>query len=49
MKDIKDVLLFLQKFDKNYMFDLEHNNNLFFVSEVLRPEMNRRIMNKDLK
>ena len=30
------------------MFDSEHNINLYFESEVLRPEMNRRIMKNDL-
>ena len=42
MKDIKDVLLYLDSFDENEMFDLEHNEKLTCdVSEVLRSEMNR--------
>ena len=36
MKDIKDVLLYLNSFDENNMFDLEHNNKLYYVSEVLK-------------
>ena len=36
MKDIKDVLLYLDSFDENNMFDFEHNNKLYYVSEVLR-------------
>ena len=43
MKDIKDVLLYLDSFDENNMFDFEHNNKLYYVSEVLRSEMSDRI------
>ena len=48
MKDIKDVLLYLESFDENNMFDLEHNNKLYFVSEVLRFKMYDRIKKYDL-
>ena len=48
MKDIKDVLLYLDSFDKNNMFDFEHNNKLYYVSEVLRSEMSDRIKNFNL-
>ena len=45
MNDIKDVLLYLHSFDENNMFDIEQNNNFYYVSEeVLRSVMNRRIM-----
>ena len=43
MKDIKDVLLYLDSFDENNMFDFEHNNKLFYVSEMLRYKMYDRI------
>ena len=43
MKDIKDVLLYLDSFAENNMFDFEHNNKLYYVSEVLRFEMYHRI------
>ena len=43
MKDIKDVLLYLDSFDENNMFDIEHNNKLFYVSEMLRYKMYDRI------
>ena len=36
MKDIKDALLYLKRFDENYMFHIEHNKKIFCVSEVLR-------------
>ena len=39
MKDIKDVLLYLDSFDENNMFDFEHNIKLYHVSEVLRFKM----------
>ena len=29
MKDIKDVSLYLDRFDENNMFDFEHNNKLY--------------------
>ena len=45
MKDIKDVLLYLDSFDKNNMFDFEHNNKLYYVSEVLRFTMSDRMKN----
>ena len=48
MKDIKDVLLYLNSFDENNMFDIEHNNRLYYVSEVLRFEMRDRIEKYDL-
>ena len=48
MKDIEDVLLYLQSFDENNMFDSEHNNILFFVSEVLGCVRNRRVIKHDL-
>ena len=48
MKDIKDVLLYLDSFDENNMFDFEHNNKLYYVSEVLRFEMYDRIEKYDL-
>ena len=43
MKDIKDVLLYLDSFDENNMFDFEHNNKLYYVTEVLRFKMYARI------
>ena len=48
MKNIKDVLLYLDSFDENNMFDLEHNNKLYYVSEVLRFKMYDRIGKYDL-
>ena len=48
MKDIKDVLLYLDSFDENNMFDFEHNNKLNYVSEVLRIKMYDRIEKYDL-
>ena len=48
MKDIKDVLLYLDSFDENNMFDFEHNNKLYYVSEVLRFKMYDRIEKYDL-
>ena len=48
MKDIKDVLLYLDSFNKNNLFDFEHNNKLYYVSEVLRSKMNHRIEKYDL-
>ena len=33
MKDIKDVLLYLDSFDENNMFDVEHNNKLYLILE----------------
>ena len=48
MKDIKDVLLYLDSFDENNMFDFEHNNKLYDVSEVLRFKMYDRIEKYDL-
>ena len=48
MKDIKDVLLYLNSFDENNMFDFEHNNKLFYVSEVLRFTMANRKEKYDL-
>ena len=48
MKDIKDVLLYLDSFDENNVFDFEHNNKLYYVSEVLRYKMYDRIEKYDL-
>ena len=48
MKDIKDVLLYLNSFVENNMFDIEHNNKLYYVSEVLRSKMCDRIEKYDL-
>ena len=48
MKYIKDVLLYLDSFDENNMFDLEHNNKLYYVSEVLKFKMYDRIEKYDL-
>ena len=48
MKDIKDVSLYLDSFDENNMFDFEHNNKLYYVSEVLRFKMYDRIEKYDL-
>ena len=48
MKDIKDVLLYLDSFDENKMFDLEHKNKLYYVSEVLKFKMYDRIEKYDL-
>ena len=48
MKDIKDVLLYLNSFDENNMFDFEHNNKLYYVSEVLRFTMSDRMKKYDL-
>ena len=49
MKDIKDVLLYLDSFDENNMFDFEHNNKLYYVSEVLRFKRYDRIEKYGLK
>ena len=35
MKDIKDVLLYLNNFDENNMFDFEHNNKLYYLSDIV--------------
>ena len=48
MKDIKDVLLYLDSFDENSMFNFEHNNKLYYVSEVLRFKMYDRIEKYDM-
>ena len=48
MKDIKDVLLYLNSFDENNMFDFEHNNKLYYVSEVLGFTMSDRMKKYDL-
>ena len=42
MKDIKNALLYLDSFDENNMFDLEHNNKKYYVSEVLGFKMYHR-------
>ena len=43
MKFIKDALMYLDSFVKSNMFDFEHNNNLYYVSEMLRFKMYNRI------
>ena len=48
MKDIKDVLQYLNSFDENNMFDFDHNNKLYYVSEVLKIIMYDRIEKYDL-
>ena len=48
MKDIKDVLLYSKSFDDNNMFDLEHNNKLYYVSDVLKFKLYDRIEKYDL-
>ena len=48
MKNIKDVLLYLDTFDEKNMFNFEHNNKLYYVSEVLRFKMYDRIEKYDL-
>ena len=48
MKDIKDVLLYLDSFDENNMFDLENNKKLYYVSEVSKFKMYDRIKKYDL-
>ena len=49
MNDIKNVLLYSQIFDENNMFDIEHNNEYNFSSEVSRSETNRRLVKTILK
>ena len=49
MKNIKDVLLYLYSFDENNRFNFEHNNKLYYVSEVLRFKMYDRFEKYDLK
>ena len=41
-------MLYLNSFDENNMFDLEHNNKLNYVSEVLKFIMYDRIEKYDL-
>ena len=48
MKNFRDTLLLREFRSKNNMFDFEHNINLFYVSEVLRFKMYRRIKKYDL-
>ena len=48
MKEIKDVLLYLNSFDENNMFDFEHKIKLYYVSEVLRFTMSDRMKKYDL-
>ena len=48
MKDIKDVLLYLDSFDENNVFDFEHNKKLYYVTEVLRFKMHAGIEKYDL-
>ena len=48
MKDIKDVLLYLDSFDENTMFDFDHSNKLYYVSEVLKFIMYDRIEKYEL-
>ena len=49
MKDIKDALLHLDSFDESNLFDFEHNNKLYYVSEVVRFKMYNAIEKDDLK
>ena len=49
MKDIKNVLLYLDSFDENNMFDFDRNNKLYYVSEVLKFIIYERIEKNDLK
>ena len=48
MKDIKDVLLYLDSFDEDNMYDFDHDKKLQDVPEVLRYEMNRRAVKYNL-
>ena len=48
MEDIKDALLYSDSFDENNMFDFDHNNKLFYASEVLRFKMYHGIKKYDL-
>ena len=48
MKDIKDVLLYLDSFNEKNVFDLEHNNKLYYVSGVLKFKVYDRIEKYDL-
>ena len=48
MNDIKAALLYLDSFDEHNMFDFEHKNKFYFLSEVLRSEMHRRTMECNL-
>ena len=38
MKVIKDVLLFLDSFDENNMFDFEHNNKIMLCITSVKIE-----------
>ena len=49
MKDNKDALYYSDSFDENNKFDFEHNNKLYYISEVLRFKMYHRIKKYDLK
>ena len=48
MKDIEDVLLYLDSFDESNMFDFGHNNIQYFVSEMLRFKIYHRTKKYDL-
>ena len=49
MRNIKDILLYLDSFDEDNMFDLEHSKKIICdVLEVLRYEMNRRAIKYNL-
>ena len=48
MKDTKDALLYRDSFVENNMFDFEHNNKLYYISEVLRFKMYHTIEKYDL-
>ena len=48
LKGIQDILLYFRSFDENNMFDFDHINKLFFVSEVLSFEMYHRIEKNNL-
>ena len=41
-------MLYLDNFDENNMFDFDHNNKLYYVSEVLKFIMYDRIEKYDL-
>ena len=48
MNDIKEALLSLDSIDEYNMFDFEHKNKLYYVSEVLRFKFFHRIEKYDL-
>ena len=48
MKDIKDVLLYLDSLDENNVSDFERSKKLHYVSQALRFKMYHRIKKNDL-